>query len=159
MADKTPPAAETKPVAETQKVARASVARLQDSGYIAQNLILQAEVGTTVEDIQRPEYWADVAARLQPCDLITVIMDDFSWEAELRVLSATRFTARVLLKSHVVYGAAASVEETDAPYQVSWQGPHHKYAIVRKLDGKVIKNGIPKLEDAQREMLDYVKSL
>ena len=76
--------------------------RIKQAEYARNEFQITPEIGTSIEDILAPEYWAHAALQLKAHDRIEVRTEDASWYAELYVLKAERlpgsvFTAAVRL--------------------------------------------------------------
>lgn len=105
-----------------------------------------------------PGYWAHVASRLKPGDLIEVRNDENTLFAMLYVRGVERMAAKLGEISHITFGEAVSVDLDDG-YLVRWNGPHHRFAVIRKTDNEVIKSGFQLREDAEVWRLSHVKAM
>ena len=110
------------------------------------------EAGITLEDMQRPEYWAHVAKTLRAGDRIEVLPEDKSWFAELFVRSQNDNTVHVAVLKHVVFDkpAAKSVGKPDnaEPYKVEHKGSMG-WSVIRKSDKAVVFQGGQSRKDAE----------
>jgi hypothetical protein len=128
------------------------------------------ELGTTLDDILAPEYWAHVGFNLKARDRIEVETEDMTWFAELYVIKAQRlpgtaFTASVRLMRYVDLTGEAElkrlmgvVEEApaipladagNAEFEIAWKGPAKKFVIIRRSDKVVMRDGIASKVEAQ----------
>lgn len=99
-----------------------------------------AELGTTLEDVLRPEYFAHFASRFAPYHEITVRVDDGTWYAKLVVLAVGRSWVKTEVL-HAVSLSSKDVEQTQADsYEVLYRGPTLKFGVVRKADRSVLKD-------------------
>lgn len=103
---------------------------------------VKAEVGTTKEDLLAPEYFASIAERLKPGDVVCVIPDDYSWEAVLFVRASQKNLARVVIREFYNYDEAEGSLELPDNYTVEWSGPT-KWRIKRISDNAIIEKGFP----------------
>ncbi len=126
--------------------------------YRVQDWFVTPEIGTNVEDMLNPEYWAHVAGRMKPLDNIEVYAEDGSFFARLIVLSCNRVQANVqLLFAHKLGGDEAvdvtkSVDDSNS-LEYGWGGPVGKHRVVRKSDKQIIKDGFT----SKQEALDYIR--
>lgn len=119
--------------------------------------VANVEFGTTIEDIQEPEFWSFLAPQMRPFDHIEARAEDGSWMAKLIVLGTDRNWARVKLL-HEYKLTTSDVSMTQAmKHEVLWKGPHLKYSVIRLSDQEAVKTGFDKKDDAQRWMIDHEK--
>lgn len=130
--------------AET-KVGQLGPSRLRTAEFVRNVHVADAAEGTKVEDLERPEFWAHVASKLQPRDRIEVWTDDNAWMAEGVVLAATRTDALVKvlgawdLNGHQVLTDRA--ELATKGYEVKFRGHFEKWGVIRKTDREVVHTG------------------
>ena len=143
--------------------------RIKQAEYARNEFQITPEIGTSIEDVLAPEYWAHAAFQIKAHDRIEVRTEDAAWYAELYVLKAERlpgsvFTASVRLIRFVdltddaelkrimapaVELAAAPVPEATGEYEIQWKGPAKKFCIIRRSDKTVMRDGIASREEAQ----------
>lgn len=118
-----------------------------------------AEEGTTLEDVMKPAFLANVAPKMRMYDEVTVVTDDGAFWARLLVLEAGRNWVRTMaLEAFDLQGEANPIAADPMnPYEVSWKGPHRKYAVIRKADRQVVSEGYAIKADAERYMADYLR--
>jgi hypothetical protein len=120
------------------------------------------EEGTQPEEVENPAFWAHVAVKFSPYDEVRVRTDDGLWYGRALVLSCGRNWARVkFLERHIL--ATADVDQTaaaqlDSDFEVKFRGPLAKFAVVRKSDGAVLRDGMMK-EEAYRWLGDHLKTI
>jgi hypothetical protein len=146
---------------ETKKQTPLTVSRFQESSYAQNTWFVTAPPHTKVEDLLEVEYWRHVGDKLKPFDEIKAITEDGLWYARFLVVSCDRVWAKVkLLEQHDL-----SVDMKEIPlssndnYSVKWKGPIGKYAVVRKSDGSVLKDGLTTQLDGYQWLDGYIKSL
>ena len=111
--------------------------------------VVDAEHGSTKEDIFKPEYWAHVGVRLQPYDEITVRADDGSFWARFLVARCDRTWADVRLLTWV--DLSMEVTNTAAGrYRVEWGGPYDKWRIARNSDNSIVEKALSKVDAIMR---------
>lgn len=117
------------------------------------------EVGVTLDDLLKPEYWSHVAPQLRAGHRIEVMAGDGAWWAMLLVRATGRHEAVVQALQFVELGEqAAEISATDMPYEVKWGGPSRKFRVVRKSDGAVIKDEFAVREHADRWLKNHLQS-
>jgi hypothetical protein len=127
---------------------------------------VNADADTTVEDILKPEYWANVASHLRPHggDEIVVTCEDMSFRAHLWVVSAGHTWAQVRLIGEPIVEKAQEAREIsvtdDGKVFVQWRGPHDRWSVMRReADGTKtkIRVGLSSRDDAEREAKDHLR--
>lgn len=136
--------------------------RMQPVGYKHNAWDATAEQGTIVLDVLQPNYWRHVAAQFKQFDSITIICEDGTWEAELRVLACDRLWAKVHPKGQWDYTASYSdmPRTQEEEFDVNWNITGN-YRITRKGQPGMqpIKDGF-QTKLAAYEWLDgYIKTL
>ena len=104
---------------------------------------------TTVEDLERSNFWVHVAKRLRRQSKIDVLWEDESRYAELIVLSSGTGFAKVKALRVVEFDTAV---ENDAPldgFSVKWGGPADKFRVVRDSDNVEMRKDFVKKTDAE----------
>lgn len=135
--------------------------RFKLADYKRNEFRVSPEHGTTLEDIQKPEFWSHVAAHLAPFDTIEVIPEDGSFYAELLVITSGKQFATLKLLRHVeLDGNSAKAAKDDTPalhpdYRVEWAGVGEKHRVVRA-DGEVMEKGFQKKTDAEAWLQDFL---
>lgn len=135
-----------------------SPAKLQPAEHYRTRYAAVVDDGTTVEDLQRPEFWCHVAGKLRQMDVIEVLAEDSSYFAELMVLKTGTGFAKVLLLRQVTLEGAVQDDE-DSPVVVQWKGPHRKHSVIRKTDGAVLKDGFATKGEAETFAREYVQTV
>jgi hypothetical protein len=128
--------------------------RVKSAEYVRNIFSATPEIGTTFEDILKPEYWAHVAASFHPTDRIEVLAEDGSWFAELFIVSCGKNWAKVCTMRFVELSESVAETPEDA-YRVIWRGAVHKHSVVRKSDSAVIKAEFPTAADAKKWLESY----
>lgn len=149
----------TEPTKSTMQV---SPARLQVSDYEMTTFTLTVEKGTTKEDLINPAFWAHIAVKFRPWDLIYVRSDEGTFFAEYLVLSCGRNWAQVKEKSYMnLTSSDVSLTQAAAQdgYKVEWKGPHVKFAVIRNSDSAKIKDSFQTKEEAQTWLSDFEKQI
>lgn len=154
---------EVKPVAEAVKavVARNVVGqpqRMALAEHQRNEWVVNAEEGTTIEDIMSPGYWTHLASFFKPYDHVEVRVDTGEFLLELLVVNCDRNWAKVVcLHQHTLVKAVVD-EEAPSLYEVKYKGPQLKHCVIRKSDGQVIKDSIPEKTEAFAWMRNYERT-
>lgn len=149
--------AATKP----EKVAPLNQTRLKESGFVRNVWSVTPPAGEPFKNLASPEYWCHIGAMLKPGDRIDAMPEDGTWFAELLVLSSARLWAKVhVLSHHDLQGAKEDMPLTDDEnHTVSWKGPIAKFAVIRKSDSTIIKEGFSTKLDGYQWLEGHLKSL
>jgi len=134
--------------------------------HMINRFAVNADADTTIEDILRPDYWANIAMHLRPHggDEITVVCEDMSFRAHLWVVNAGHTWANVQLIGEPIVLKAQDAKEIpitdDGKVFVQWRGPHDRYCVMRReADGTKtkIKSSLSSRDDAEREAKDHLR--
>jgi hypothetical protein len=153
---------ETKPVvAEKPKAPRAIILnpqRMNLAEQLRQDWVVNAEEGTTVNDVISPGYWAHMASQMQPYDRVDVRLETGEWLLELIVLAVGRNYAQVFVAQQYTFAESKiGSDDTAVTHKVVWKGPQHKHAVIRIADGAMIQEGFSKQSDATIWMENHIK--
>lgn len=132
--------------------------RVRLAEYDRQEWVVNAEIGTTIEDIKQPGYWAHIASRLKPYDHIEVRSEDGAWVANFMVLCCDRSWAKVyFLSEHKLTTPDVSLSEAIKKHEAQWRGPQNKWSVIRLTDREVLKTNFNSKEDAQFWIVEHEK--
>lgn len=114
--------------------------------------------GVTVEDIEKPDLWVNIARQLSIGDEVRIIPEDQAFYAKALVIHAVG--SQVLMK--VISSKVFCKEETRAtpasPFFVDLRGKK-KWCVIERSTGKVIKDMIQNEAMAHQELSDYMRAL
>ena len=113
----------------------------------------------TNKDLQSPDLWVNLAAKVRPGNEIRACADDDSWVALLYVT----YSSGNQLRAKVVYRVDLEkvdrgVETAQGDYDIKLRGPK-KWCIIQISTGDIKKDMIPTQLEAMKEMTDLVKAL
>jgi hypothetical protein len=121
---------------------------------------VNCEMGTTIDDLKTPGYWAHTAAEFKPYDQIWARSEDGTWVAHLMVLGCDRNWAKMhvlaehkLTTSDVAMTAAAAIQ-----HSVEWKGPQHRFCVIRKSDSETVKSGFADKVAATTWMVEHERT-
>lgn len=144
---------------EPKRVVAINEDRFKPAEYVRNDWIVNAEEGTTPNDVLDPQYWAFVSPHLKPYDHIEVRLETGEWVMQLLVLKSERTYARVhLLHKHDL---ADPNEDIPLPqrHEVKWGGPQHKFRVIRIADGAVLEKGFENQGEAATWLRNYERSI
>lgn len=120
--------------------------------------VVTPEAETPFEALQEPAYWAHVAAKLKPWDVIEVRAEDGSYWAQLLVQDASRLWAKVALLKHVQLHAVEPKSSEIDGHLVKFGGPVKKWTVIRQSDKAVLRDGLSKAE-AEKWLADHLRAV
>lgn len=138
-------------------VRKLSGPRMKEESFVRTVYVATPEHGVTVEDLEKPEFWAHVAEQFKPGDLIHVYPEDGTFWAELLVQTTSRAAAQVRVLRNYELAKVEALED-ESEYEVKWAGPTAKFRVIRKSDGEVMKGGMEK-DEAQTYLRSHVKAM
>jgi hypothetical protein len=136
--------------------------RLKLAEFARDAHVVNAELNDTPEDLLKQQYWANVAGKIKPLDLIEVRAEDGSFYAQLLVRDKGRSWAKVVFLPGypLVFKDIVDVPGMDLDeFVVKWAGPEFKFRVLRKTDNEVLKAGFTNKEEARKWVIEYIKSL
>lgn len=117
--------------------------------------VVNAEEGTTIQDVMEPGYWAHVAQLLRPYDHIEVRLETGEWIAELLVISQGLNWAKVHMLHHHNLSVSTEAPPASQKHEVKYRGPQHKWCVVRLSDRQVLDSGRDSAADANAWLQNY----
>lgn len=113
------------------------------------------EKGTTIDDLLRRDYWANVAAKLRETSKIFVMCEDKSYYCELIVFATGSNWAEVRMWGSPIFIDTAIVGgQAATDYEIVNDGLVNKWIIRRRSTGQNVKaDGTLQTEDAARAWL------
>jgi hypothetical protein len=146
---------------ELQSKKKIHPSRLKLVAHVVNDWSVVAEAGTPYEAVRDdPAYWAHIASKLRPGDIIHVRTDDSAYYARLYVRAAEKLAARVIeLEFKDFSKLSAETLPAGNEFEVEWAGPHHKYRIVRTKDRVAVQTGFDNKERAIEAMVTHVKTM
>lgn len=133
-------------------------ARLKEAEYERKVYVVNAEHGTTINDVLEPAYWAHVAPKLRPYTRLEVRIDSGEWMLELLVLSCDRTWAKVAVLHRYELAPGDEDMPPASKHKVEFKGPHWKWCVIRVADGGVIFKGLEK-EQAFAELERHERTM
>ncbi len=136
-------------------------ARMRASEFWRTTWCINPELGVTKEDMLKPEYWAHVASKLKPWDLIEARAEDGSYFAVLVVLDGAKTWAKVdeILYKEFKDNAGPADVNVDDKYTIQYKGPHAKWRVTRKSDNNIMREELVSKAAAMAWLSEYQKAL
>lgn len=122
---------------------------------LRRDFVVDAEVGTTLQDVLEPAYWAYVTRDITPFSRIEVRMETGEWIAELVVMQVDRTWAKVHLLHFHDLAPSMDTAPPSQKHQVYWRGMHHKFAVRRLSDQEVIQSNFATRDEANVWLKNY----
>lgn len=129
------------------------------SEYARQSFVATPPAGTSLDDVLNENYWAHVAKKINPHDIIEIVPEDGAFYAKLIVTSRGSLWARVQKLEHVVLGGVAPAKKPGEDFEIGWAGPSDKWRIVRKEDKLVVSKNFASREDADKWLGEHIKEI
>lgn len=152
----------TMPQLRPSLLPRLNAPRIQEAQFGRTEWLITLEPGVRYETILVPTYWTHVAKKLKPWDKIVVRTEDSSFYAELLVMYAGKFDARVKEIVHLDLGGIQQEVTPDLvlrDHLIKYGGPRAKWRVIRREDGVVIRDGFNQQHDAKSWLDIHLKRL
>ena len=120
--------------------------------------VVDAEFGTTLEQVLEPSYWSHMASQMVPGDHIEVRAEDFSWVAYLIVHYSERTYAKVVLDRIVRIESSSEAPAVSLKHKTEWKGPHHKWVVIRISDSQMLHSGCKTRIEADEWLRNHEKA-
>ena len=131
-------------VVEQKRAVVLTPARMALAEQWRQDWVINAEEGTTVDDLKEPAYWAHTSQQLQQFDRIEVREETGAWIVDLIVTGAGRNWASVkVIAKHDLTDTTAAPAAPSPKYRVMWRGAQHKWCVKRLADNEILQAGMP----------------
>ncbi len=122
------------------------------------------EAGTPIDAVLDPKYWAHYAVnpslQVKVGDILQCFAEDNSYFAELIVRHVFRGGMKVAELRRVEFGEKDAMPAEDAgEYEVKFQGPKIKWAVVRKSDKRRMSDGHEEKQQAYDWLREHQKAL
>lgn len=124
---------------------------------LRQDWVVNAEQGTKIEDVLDPQYWAHMAAQMQPYDRVEVRLETGEWLMELIVIGVGRNWAQVHLAHKHDLEEMADTIPAAVKHRVEWKGPQRKHCVIRIADSQILQEGFSGKHEAYAWMANHEK--
>lgn len=160
------PQAQQKQEAQAPKVPGIQEQRVQLGEYFVRTFKVTSPAGTPMEALLGAEYWAHVAYKFEPGDVLYCHVDDMRWFALLYVrdvgskIGGSRLPnwAKVDVLLHREFGTYKR-GPNEHSHEVKFLGPQQKWCVVRAADQSIVFSGFGTQEDAIAKMSGYTRAM
>lgn len=113
---------------------------LHAADFARQVFRVNPPAGTTLDEMLEPDYWAHVARRMTPHDIVEVVPEDGSFYARLFVLNADKLWVKMAKLEYVDFGEAAPKLAITDKFEAKFGGPNVKWRVHNKSDNSLVSN-------------------
>lgn len=124
-----------------------------------QDWVVNAEAGTTIQDVLDPQYWSHMAAQMLPYARIEVLLETGEWMLDLVVLNAGRNWAQVHVLHRYELAERSETMPAATKHLIDWKGDQLKYCVIRVADNEIIHKGLASKAKAVEWLTSYEKSI
>lgn len=152
----------TMPQLRPSLLPRLNMPRLQEAQFGRTEWLVTLEPGVKFSTLLVPTYWTHVAKKLKPWDKIAVRTEDSTFYAELLVVYAGKFDAKV---KEIAYLDLGGIQQEVTPdlvlrdHIVKYGGPRTKWRVIRREDGVILRDGFNQQHDAKSWLDVHLKRL
>lgn len=134
--------------------------RVREASFMRNIFTATPEVGVSIDDVVRSEYWSHAARLFHPSDRIEVIPEDGAFFAELLVTNVDLNRVKVVELRRVILQEQVELQDGLADdYEVKWRGNIKRHCVLRKSDKKIIKEDFASGKEAAHWLNDFVLGL
>jgi hypothetical protein len=134
--------------------------RIQLAETWRQDWVVNAEVGTKIDEVLDPGYFALMCTQFQPFDRIEVRAESGEWVVELMVLRVERTWCRThLLQAYKLSNDVADVAQAAPRHKVEHKGTMKKWTVIRISDGASVQDGFASKELAHQWLDTYERTI
>lgn len=130
--------------------------RLCETSFSVRRWRVEAEAGTTKQELESAAFWALVARMMEPGNIVEVLADDMSFYAEGVVIDASEQWAKVKINQFYRYNAEeAAPLQIDHEFDVCFRGAR-RWSVKRKSDSFILSENHTTRESAALWMAEHV---
>lgn len=135
--------------------------RMQLAEAWRQDWVVNAEAGTTLEQVLDPGYFALTCPQFQPFDRIEVRVESGEFIAELLVLQVERTWCRTYLLHHykLVADAVDGPPAVAPRHKIEHKGTTKKWTVIRISDGASVQDGFQTRALAEEWLVGYERTI
>jgi len=132
--------------------------RIKELGHWQNWHTVNAQIGTTRENILKEEYWAHVAQKINRGDMLFVRADDGEWVAEYYVTDCSRTWVKVFELNWWPLVTLKISESVKDGLEYHWFGNQHQCGVIRTSDGTAMVKGLRSKEAALEWIVNHNKA-
>lgn len=135
--------------------------RIKEAAFMRNEWFVSVPAGTMADDLSDSAYWRNVAQMFKPFDMIEAVTEDGAWYARFIIIKADRLWAKVhrLEFANLLVAHENMPLTEDQNHAVEWKGPTSKFAVIRKSDMAVLKDGFQSQLEGMQWLDGHLKSL
>lgn len=104
-----------------------------------QDWVVNAEMGTKIEDVLDPQYWAHIAKQITEYARIEVLEETGEWLLDLLVINKGPNWAQVHVLHRFELVQRSDLMPAALKHEVVWKGPQLKWCVIRIADSEAIQ--------------------
>ena len=131
--------------------------RTREFGHWQNWHTVNAQIGTTRENILNEDYWAHVAAKYSKGDMLFVRDDGGAWIAEYYIVDCARTWVKVFELNWWELGKTEMPESLRDDFEYHWFGNQEQCGVIRKSDGATMINGLRSKDAALEWIVNHKK--
>lgn len=143
------------------------MAKLQDRALLPAEFARQSwrvtpPSGVGIDEVLEPDYWANVASKLTPHDVVEVVPEDGAFYARLFVVSTGKLSAKMQKLEHVTFSGSQkkATKAAIGEYEVKFSGPSAKWRVHKEKDGALVTtDSFQTREEAEAWLEKNIKDL
>jgi hypothetical protein len=132
--------------------------RTREFGHWQNWHTVNAQVGTTRENILKEDYWAHVAQKYSKGDMLFVRADDNAWVAQYYITDCARTWVKVFELNWWDLKTVEMPLGLREDFVYHWFGNQDQCGVVRKSDGAAMIKGLKSKEQALEWIVNHNKT-
>lgn len=133
---------------------------LHAADFARQVFRVNPPAGTTLDEMLVPEYWAHVARRMTPHDVVEVVPEDGSFYARLFVLNSDKLWVKMAKLDYVEFGDAGQRPAQADKFEAKFGGPNVKWRVHNKSDNSLVSgDSFQTRADAEKWIEQHSKAM
>ena len=132
--------------------------RTREFGHWQNWHTVNAQVGTTWENILNEDYWAHVGQKYSKGDMLFVRADDNTWIANYYILDCARTWVKVFELNWWDLETMEIPEYLLEDYRYHWFGNQDQCGVIRKSDGATMIKGLKSKDLALEWIVNHKKT-
>jgi hypothetical protein len=124
---------------------------LREAGVYRQIFRLTLNNAFTKEDLLNPYKWRQIAKsqpQLNTGSIVEVLREDMAFFATMIVVGKVMDEVFLKFINFISFEDEAANPSKESDFEISWKGPVRKFAIIRKSDNSLRKDGLASKEEA-----------
>jgi hypothetical protein len=116
--------------------------------------------GTKIEEMLDNDYWAHVARKFTPHDILEVVPEDGAFYARLIVVNCAKLWAKMQKLEYVELGSKKGAVASTDLFEAKFSGHNAKWRAVKKSDGSLLSpDSFQTRDEAEQYIEKYSKEM